>query len=214
MSKTIKCTNPGCGSLIPVPEGAQQVICSLCNTWHFPTSENDNDSKEEGYGTPEGYSGPPAPEQNYSSGQEEGVPPPIVPESNVGGYEFNEPDVVHPNIESAPSSDQIIAYLITDNGIRLGLSEGQNVIGRKNADLIIDDKTISRRHCVIEAIGTENNRYEFFIYDIGHLEGKSSTNGVFVSGRSLRLQDYERVPIGNGTAIRLGNIGLVFSDSS
>jgi len=39
MSKTLECSNPSCKQFIPIPEGALQVVCPSCHTWHFPSTE-------------------------------------------------------------------------------------------------------------------------------------------------------------------------------
>ena len=200
----IKCTNPGCDSLITVPEGALQVICGLCNTWHFPSDES-NEAESARYSPSSEDYGTPYISQDRHSIDEftpEPAPPPVP--QNPEGPMFGEPRLQE--INSAPS---ISAYLMTDTGIRLALKEGPNIIGRKNTDLVIQDRTVSRRHCVVEVSVDPSGDWEYFIYDIGHMEGKSSTNGVFVSGRSLRLQDYERIPIYHGSSFRIGNVDLV-----
>lgn len=205
MTKTIKCTNPTCESLIPVEEGMMQIICPNCNTWHFPsTQENAADYPQ----TPAAdiYGLPPTGEDMNNNVQVP-VPPPVpMPEVPIS----HEPVAQPINNPPPPSNTggEKVGILMTERGERLLLKEGKNLIGRKNSDLIIDDKTISRKHCIIEVTVANTGGWEYTIYDIGHLEGNSSTNGVFVSGRSLRLQDYERIPIGNGTSIRIGNVRL------
>lgn len=213
MPKTIKCSNPSCNSLIPVPDGVAQVICDNCNTWHFPSNDEvGNDDFQTAPSTENGYGAPPSYDNSFSN---QDATPPYVPPSfpeEQNNYGYQEPDPQPLQEPVAPiemGGDLVVAYLVTDSGVRLGLKEGINIIGRKNADLIIEDRTISRRHCVVETSSSPNGGYNFFICDIGHMEGKASTNGVFVSGRSLRLQDYERVPIQNGSSIRIGNVNLL-----
>jgi hypothetical protein len=72
------------------------------------------------------------------------------------------------------------------------LREGKNIIGRKNCDVVIPDTTISRRHCVIEIRKDSRSNWQCLLYDIGYLEGTESTNGVFVDGRSQRLNNREQ----------------------
>jgi pSer/pThr/pTyr-binding forkhead associated (FHA) protein len=105
--------------------------------------------------------------------------------------------------------EKVVGYLRTDNGDYLSIKHGKNMIGRSNADLVLSDSTVSRKHCVIEVNG-EGVEREFIIYDIGHVEEKPSTNGVFLSGRTLRLQDYERLPLKDGTTLEIGAVQLVF----
>lgn len=192
MARSIRCTNPNCEAIIEVPEGAVQVICPSCNTWHFPSSTSGQDP------TPEEnrYASPPAT-------QDAAEAPPGLP--------IYDPYPTQP--PSGPSSKEpeappAIGYLISSDGRRYPLKAGQNVIGRKNADIILSDRTVSRRHCVIEVTQAAGNGWEYIIYDIGHLEGTASTNGVLISARSLRLENYERIPITNGMTIRLGDTEL------
>lgn len=202
MSSSLKCTNPACQTFITVPEGALQVICPSCNTWHFPTAEEQSTGV---YPSPTGsnsYEIPPAPQESAPANPQAASPV-------VDAY--LPPNAIPHSTESAAQTNQqeAAAYLLTNTGERLILKVGKNIIGRKNTDLVIDDRTVSRRHCVIEIINKSAGIPEFFIYDIGLIDGTSSTNGVFISGRSLRLQDYERIPIGPETSIRMGMVNLV-----
>ena len=78
------------------------------------------------------------------------------------------------------------------SGSRAGESvavRGEMIIGRENADLIIDDAEVSRRHA---AVRLEGGQLE--IEDLG------SANGTFVNGS--RIEDPVRV--GGGAKIRVG----------
>lgn len=201
----IECTNPVCGEWIKVPQGSKQVICSKCNTWHFP-SEADFDEAESN-SIENSYDLPPYEVQQPLVLPEDDMPiAPISYQEDLNSR-VEEQKIETPEIGSLDEKANI-GYLVTMSGEHLGLKEGQNVVGRKNTDLIINDKKVSRRHCVIEVNSNNNGGWEFLIYDIGHLEGSPSTNGVFVSGRSQRLQDYERIPIRNGSSILIGNVRL------
>lgn len=207
MTKTIKCTNPSCESLIPVPEGAMQVICPTCNTWHFPSPEEAKSDYPEP-STNNAYGLPPVLENPALNEQMDMPPPPPITDP----YQQQAPPANEQHkISDTPANDRSTAlgYLITNTGERMRLKEGKNIIGRKGTDLIIDDRTVSRKHCVIEISPNNAGHWEYTIFDIGHIEGSPSTNGVFVSGRSLRLQDYERIPIRNGTSLRIGMVELV-----
>lgn len=194
MPSRITCENPSCGTVIDVPVGAVQVICPQCSTWHFPDSANANNYSNEPVSAPEI---PPL----SNSVQEYGEP--IIPIPSLSDLEEPEPK------RGASRQVGTIGYLLTPDGSKLLLRQGENVIGRKNSDLIINDMTVSRRHCVVEVnMKQGQGGWEFTIYDIGHLEGNPSTNGVFISGRSLRLQDYEKITIGHDSDIKLGNVLL------
>jgi DNA-binding winged helix-turn-helix (wHTH) protein len=71
------------------------------------------------------------------------------------------------------------------------LTTGENVVGRdRNADVSIDDSTISRRHARIRIAGNGAT-----VEDLG------SKNGTFVQGRRIdkprRLSDGDRIQIGS-----------------
>lgn len=66
------------------------------------------------------------------------------------------------------------------------------VIGRKKADIILDDPEVSRRHAEVAIYGERA-----VIRDLG------STNGTFVNGVAVRLSD-----IGPGDRVQVGNTVL------
>ncbi len=219
MAAIFQCTNPLCGKQVSVPEGATQVTCKHCQTLHFtadlrlsesPSSEVSEDfisdyapdsSEFDLSLLPEADDIDLLYEEQISS--EDNL---IIP----GGEVRTSPNknVIEPDLENL-ESQKAVAYLRKENGDYLAVKQGKNVIGRSNADLIISDSTVSRRHCVIEVTG-EGQEREFVIYDIGHVEEKPSTNGVYLSGRTLRLQDYERLPLKDGTTLEIGAVQLVF----
>lgn len=75
------------------------------------------------------------------------------------------------------------------------LYRGEIVVGREpdNRSYVINDESVSRRHCAFYAQG--NN---LFIREI------KSTNGTFVDGR--RLSEGESAPLRNGSDIKLGAV--------
>ncbi|MEO0776571.1 MAG: FHA domain-containing protein [Bacteroidota bacterium] len=200
MIQVIHCDNPNCGTRIEIPPGAVKVTCPRCNTWLYPSVINRGQS--EGYGD-DWYGQPEAPP--LDSHEEYGLPP-LPPTEEEAPIE----EPTSPPQRGDSREVGSIGYLQTIDGTRLSLRRGKNLIGRRNADLEIKDNTVSRRHCIIEVNMTQGGQgWEFLIYDIGHEEEQRSTNGVFISGRSLRLQNYERIPIYHDTSIRLGNVILV-----
>ena len=71
------------------------------------------------------------------------------------------------------------------------LAPGENVVGRdRNADVSIDDSTISRRHARIRIVGKGAT-----------IEELGSKNGTFVQGKKIekprRLSDGDRIQIGS-----------------
>jgi len=69
------------------------------------------------------------------------------------------------------------------------------VIGRLNADVVLKDSDISRRHSLIEAY----TRDKIFIKDL------ASTNGTFVNGQKVT---YDKLK--HGDKIRVGKSVLKF----
>ncbi len=100
--------------------------------------------------------------------------------------------------EPSPSPPAVEAFLTV-----LGAPPGQpplrleaatTVLGRRGADLDLDDPAVSARHCQIEAMGRE-----FFVRDL------ESHNGVFLNGHRIRYS--QLMP---GDELRLGGTTLVF----
>ncbi|MEM6831835.1 MAG: FHA domain-containing protein [Bacteroidota bacterium] len=138
-----------------------------------------------------------------------------VPEES--NYSFSPENSVIPDelIQEEPTEKKVtieednpIAKLEDHRGNIYPLEEGKNIIGRRDTHVVIDDKTVSRKHCVIEVSKLDDGIYQYHIYDIGFEVGVSSTNGVFVSGRTQRLQDYERLPLSVGSTFKVGETSL------
>ncbi len=119
-----------------------------------------------------------------------------------------------PSFARADASTQRLRLLPADDGLRLPedvdvvltiesgpesgksfkLTKGRTVLGRKGADIALEDPEISRHHCVIEV-------KERFI----NLKDLDSTNGTFFDGERARaavLQDDGTFRIGS-SLIRL-----------
>lgn len=223
MATIIQCTNPLCGKSITIPEGAAQVVCKNCETLHFTAdldiSESDGSMNDDGMSMDSLDMELSPSDLDLSllpQADDVGLPhDQSVPSTNEdfvipGGEVKTSPNQnMTEQIQEEPEAPKVVGYLRTDNGDYLSLKPGKNTIGRSNVDLVLSDSTVSRKHCVIEVNG-EGDEMEFIIYDIGHLEDKPSTNGVFLSGRTLRLQDYERLPLKDGTTLEIGAVQLVF----
>lgn len=197
----LPCTNPSCQATIEVSPEESVATCPACGTWHFlepqnasPSTHEDAPDVSEGYYTP--AASPKADEQ----------PPSSVPifqpyDLGTGKTEHTVGKTLAENIR--------LGCLITEEGRRLPLQEGRNIIGRKDCDIIIEDQTVSRRHCIIEAKRNPSAPgWLYAVYDVGHAEANASANGVLVSGRTQRLRNHERIPIERGTIIQLGNARL------
>lgn len=91
---------------------------------------------------------------------------------------------------------------------------GLNFIGREvsqygNAISVVEDMYVSRLHAVVEARAL-GRTYEFIISDgLKNAGGKSSKNGTFINGNSLRLSSYEQKVLRDGDTIQVGYTKLV-----
>ena len=99
------------------------------------------------------------------------------------------------------SADNGNRHLNTEDGKCLYTLGGESVvIGKKgeDADLVIDEKEISRMHARI-----------FFKDEDYYLEDLNSTNGTFKNG--VRLKPYEQKKLSKGDEIRLASKKLIFT---
>jgi LSD1 subclass zinc finger protein len=195
---SIHCIKPGCQTVISVPPGATTVNCPVCHTLHFPSQGEEQGSFSGNYGLP------PSTTQG-SEGSSASIPPydphPWPPERGDTRPTPSEPE---------QKGNTSLGFLALESGRQFPLKVGKNVIGRKVGDILLDDTTVSRKHCIIEVTPKPaGGGWDYALYDIGHVDGNSSANGVFVKGRSQRLQTYERIQIGEGTVIQLGNVQVM-----
>lgn len=78
-------------------------------------------------------------------------------------------------------------------GFKYKINKPVVVIGRYNADLIIPDREVSRKHAVIEVYGEK-----VFIKDL------NSTNGTYVDGKRIietQLEDQSEILVGSTTIL-------------
>lgn len=80
-------------------------------------------------------------------------------------------------------------------GEMIPFDQGRLVLGRKEADVSLEDPKISRKHAMVEAISREN----IFLRDLASTNG-SYLNGVRVRSKKLR----------SGDVIRVGNTEMQF----
>ena len=78
------------------------------------------------------------------------------------------------------------------------LVQGENVVGREAADVLLADPTVSRRHALIVVDGSSCR-----IEDFG------STNGTYVAGK--QIQPGDRVDLTDGVEIKIGSVRLTLS---
>jgi pSer/pThr/pTyr-binding forkhead associated (FHA) protein len=101
-------------------------------------------------------------------------------------------------VEPLPDLSQLPRLLETATGRELMLNPGANSVGRENADVLLMDPTVSRRHAQVTL---ENGQVT--VEDFG------STNGTQVSGR--RLAAGERASAFDGDTVKFGSVALTLA---
>jgi len=118
---------------------------------------------------------------------------PLIRTVHRVGYAFNETPERVP-----PRSRQGRRWLVVDGG-RFALVSGDNVIGRDpEAEVTLDDTTVSRRHARIVV-----NDAGAIIEDLG------SKNGTSVGGARLR----EQIALHDGDQISFGDLAALYRES-
>lgn len=225
--RTVRCSNSKCGADIDVLPGLVMAPCPKCGSWVDLQQDASHASGSAPQSIVEppgamGYELPPSPSLGGSD-----WPVPNGPEGNlpymaptVGSGPGSPPDWV--GLGSQPSGLSLVeeeerppepkGRLIFPDGHQVNLALGRNTIGRQKADIIINDPSVSRIHCVVEvtADARDSKVFHYLIWDVGHETGTPSTNGVFLSHRSLRLSNTERIPLSDGIVILLGVVRLLF----
>lgn len=92
------------------------------------------------------------------------------------------------------------AYLIREQSIqgensRIELPPGRTVVGRENADIVVDDSTVSSHHFAIDV----NDDGTFSVEDLG------SSNGTALNGREVQTSN-----LTSGDRIQAGKSGFTF----
>jgi len=82
-----------------------------------------------------------------------------------------------------------------DAGKKFELKKIHTMLGRKNADIVLNDQTISSNHCAIEF--TQENIV---------LKDNNSTNGTFLNGEQITIS-----PLQNLDEIKIGESKILFS---
>lgn len=91
-----------------------------------------------------------------------------------------------------------------NKGANFALDAEKIFIGREaSCGVVLNDASVSRRHCVIERSADDGGGGRFFIRDL------HSLNGTAVNG--LDLKDDREKSLGDGDKIRVGDYVLVFS---
>lgn len=81
------------------------------------------------------------------------------------------------------------------NGLEFNLNLGENTVGRANADILLADATVSRRHALVGLAADRS-----WVEDLG------STNGTKVNGQ--RLEPNQARDLANGDEIQFGSVVL------
>lgn len=82
-----------------------------------------------------------------------------------------------------------------DRGTTITLTSGRAIIGRSDADLVLDEPNVSKKHAVIEAFSRTN----IYIRDL------ASTNGTIVNGAQIAQKK-----LSDGDVIQIGNVIMRF----
>jgi len=97
--------------------------------------------------------------------------------------------------EAGPVSEAGPQAKLAGDGREFVLQEGENVIGREDTDVLLEDPSVSRRHALLVLEGGS-----CWVEDLG------STNGTFVDGQQIAKG--ERVELASGAELKLGSIVL------
>ncbi len=81
-----------------------------------------------------------------------------------------------------------------DEGKIFRIDKPRVIIGRKQADIVLQDLEVSRKHCAVEVCG-----YDIFLKDLG------SSNGTYVDGKPI-----QSVKVYNKMEFRVGSTTLMF----
>jgi DNA-binding winged helix-turn-helix (wHTH) protein len=112
------------------------------------------------------------------------------------GYAFRD-STSEPSRHDALIHRHDLRFRLVWAGGRIGLSDGQHVLGRDpGLEVFLDSPGVSRRHAMIRIAG-----------DLATIEDLGSKNGTFIGGR--RLQSAARLV--DGESIRIGAVALTFS---
>jgi pSer/pThr/pTyr-binding forkhead associated (FHA) protein len=105
----------------------------------------------------------------------------------------SDPEVLKVLNQLDEESAMLVALIGPNRGARFLLNENSTSIGRAtDADIFLDDVTVSRKHCIIEKSDNSGKRI-FKLKDSGSLNG-SYINGALVA--DALLSDGDEVQIG------------------
>jgi len=107
-----------------------------------------------------------------------------------------EEDLFGPDLP-LPFRKKIFLEIISEprKGKVIELAKGRVIIGRADADVVLEDPEVSKKHAVLEAFSRDN----VFVRDL------ASTNGTFVNGIQISNRK-----ITDGDIIRVGSTKLKY----
>jgi len=94
--------------------------------------------------------------------------------------------------------DKVISLVVLDGPLKgqvFPLTKPKVLLGRSEADIVLDDSEVSRKHCAIEVHGTSA-----VLADLG------STNGTFVDDEQIETHQLQHM-----SEFRLGSTVVMFS---
>jgi pSer/pThr/pTyr-binding forkhead associated (FHA) protein len=201
---------PSCGQWVEIPDSQGNAMNSGSHTNNTlpPQQDFPPQAPFDSFESPPISQGPPS--QDYDPWTP--TADPWLPAAESVDTKSN-PSVSDSNQYDEPIQPPIKVQLVLPDNKVIELTLGKYIIGRQGADILINDPSVSRRHCIVEVKEDPANRnmYTCFIADIGFETGSPSTNGVYLSHRSLRLQNHEQIPLYDGTIISLGSVNLLFT---
>lgn len=119
-------------------------------------------------------------------------------------------------LAQSKKNETVPGYL-THQGHQYELKEGRNTIGRSSSkhdaqiELITDDKSMSRLHCLIEGVKLSNGRIKLIISDLRSPE-KIDKMPLYVEDEPLAKED--RIVLADGDYIQMGRQRIRFSQKT
>ena len=106
--------------------------------------------------------------------------------------------MIRGNIRPWLDQDKVISLVVLDGPLKgqvFPLTKPKVLLGRSEADIVLDDSEVSRKHCAIEVHGTSA-----VLADLG------STNGTFVDDEKIETHQLQHM-----SEFRLGSTVVMFS---
>ncbi|MCX6345915.1 MAG: FHA domain-containing protein, partial [Armatimonadetes bacterium] len=108
------------------------------------------------------------------------------------GFMLNSAPVAIDDMPQAASYGKLVA---TDGTIEFSLNDGENSVGRENADVLLSHNTVSRKHGRV-----------FVESGVVYVEDLNSTNGTYVSG--AKIEQGVKTELKDGAEVTFGSVTL------